>query len=92
MENFLIKLWKLGTSVIFFFPLASLLSYFPDPPSSACQEGSLQGPILRRLPSLPQHLLPGPQVLLSLTVNHPLPCILGTLEPISFQGASRSHS
>lgn len=35
MENFLIKLWKLGTSVIF-FPLPHS-SYFPDPPSSACQ-------------------------------------------------------
>lgn len=46
----MIKLWKLGTSVIF-FTLASLLSYFTDPPFSACQQESLQGSMLRRLPT-----------------------------------------
>lgn len=61
MENFLIKLWKLGTSVIF-FSLASLLSYFLDPPFSACQQNSLQGAVLRRLHSCFQHLLLGPQI------------------------------
>lgn len=37
----------------FFLPLASLLPYFPDPPFSSCQQGSLQGAMLRRLPSQP---------------------------------------
>lgn len=55
MENFLIKLWKLGTSVIF-FSFASLLSDFPDPPSAACQQGSLQGATLRRLLAPPSAL------------------------------------
>lgn len=106
MENFLIKLWKLGTSVIF-FSLASLLSFFLDPPSSACQQGSLQGASRRKLlsPALSIYsrglsLLQG-----SRPAGRPSPSTLslrsgvGTLQPSSFQGPAglgtqpiKSHS
>lgn len=97
MENFLIKLWKLGTFVIF-LSLASFLPYFPDPPISACQQGSLQGTTQGSLPFHPQHLLLLPRALPEWATNqavwliHLFPAFWGgKLDPSSSREASWSQ-
>lgn len=91
MENFfdkIVETWDICN----FFSLASLLSYFLDPPFSACQQGSPQGTRLRSLVAPPSaSTLLGPQALPEQRTGRPLPCIPGwdsSLQPCSLHGTS----